>query len=397
MIPKILICGFIYSPSDNTVLTNMLIYIDKDGFIENICPNIGEINTSYEVVDLSNLFVMPGLIDAHCHPFIYDLNDYQLSHIKENSSYKTLRALKRVQHMLKYGWTTIRICGDADVEYGVISLKRAIKEKIFVGPRIFGAAHYISSTGGGGDFLLSNENNCIHPDGKIVNGVEEMRKVVREEIKYGSDWIKILCSGAFMTSHDNPRDCHFSDEEIKMAVSESNRRQVPVCAHAHSINSIKSSVLAGVKSIEHGTFIDEDHDIISIMKENNVYLVPTLYIKDYFSKDDLCNKYKQIHYQGVNNAYNKGVKIVCGTDNVGWCPSLNVNELLCLSKAGLSNNDVLKSATYTAAEMLNIHNSIGDIKIGYKADLIAIDGNPLENINILLNPFKMVMIDGIIV
>jgi len=228
-----------------------------------------------EVRSLSGT-VLPGLIDCHVHPFI-ECDDYALVHLQRDSAYKALRGLRILQDMLYAGWTSVRIPGDADAGYGVLALQKCLKENLFIGPRVTAAAHYLTITGGGGDInTLSSEQRCCTSDGRVVNGPEEMRVAVREEIKYGSEWIKLLVSGAFMSSGDNPNCVHFSDEELEMALAEATRLDRPVMAHAHSALSIKKAVLAGVRSIEHGTFIDQEG--IELMAKRSVWLVPTLYI-----------------------------------------------------------------------------------------------------------------------
>ena len=395
-----------YQPSTSKILENQLIFIQNER-IEKICDEGETIPEDYKIVDLGDSFVLPGLIDVHTHPFI-NCDNYQMHHLKESSAYKTLCALKRVQDMLKAGWTTIRICGDADANYGVTSLKRAIAENIFEGPRIHAAAHYITSTGGGGDILLGDEQCCCTPDGKIVDGAEEMRKAVREEIKHGSNWIKLLVSGAFMSAHDSPSELHFSFEEVKMAVDEAKNRGVPVCAHAHPAGAIRLAVEAGVRSIEHGTFIANDEDIIPLMKEKGVWLVPTFFIGDYYiekgSEDgsqqkmvDLSKAARKIHFEGINKAYKGGVKIVCGTDNVGWDPALNAREIVLLTEAGLSASEALNAATLEAARLLGVDKEIGDVKEGYFADLVAVKGNPLDDLFLLEKELHFVMIGGKIV
>src|SRR5207247_1090887 len=178
------------------------------------------------------------------HP-LQSTDSYQVDHLRWSSAYKALKGLKAVQDNLMAGWTTLRIPGDDDVFYAPMDIRRAIDEGMFPGPRLCGAAHYISITGGGGDMnFIAPEQHPI-ADGLVVDGVEEMRKAVRQEIKYGSDWIKLLVTGAFMSVGDNPGDVHFSMEEIKMAVDEAARHRVPVMAHAHAAEGMKMAVRAG--------------------------------------------------------------------------------------------------------------------------------------------------------
>ncbi len=196
------------------------------------------------ILDLGDFTVLPGLIDAHTHPLI-SADDYQNYHLRGSSAFKALEGLKRVQDLLSAGWTTLRVAGDADVGYAHLEIRDAINKGLFTGPRIYGAGHYISVTGGGGDINFLSYEQKIIPDGLIVNGPEEMRKAVREEIKNGSDWIKLMVTGAFMTVGDNPQNVHLSPEELKVAIEEANRRDVFVMAHAHATEGIKLAVKAG--------------------------------------------------------------------------------------------------------------------------------------------------------
>eukprot|EP01105_Mastigella_eilhardi_P003034 TRINITY_DN138_c0_g1_i10.p1 TRINITY_DN138_c0_g1~~TRINITY_DN138_c0_g1_i10.p1 ORF type:complete len:289 (-),score=50.87 TRINITY_DN138_c0_g1_i10:699-1475(-) len=155
------------------------------------------------VIDLARYCVLPGLIDCHVHVMIED-DDYQVTHLKYNSAYKALRAQRTLRRMLQCGWTTVRVAGDADVGYGVTALQQAAQEGLIVAPRMVCAAHYICSTGGGGDLALSEEQRGSKADGLIVDGVEEMRKAVRKEVKYGSQWIKLLVRECPGSSHWPP-------------------------------------------------------------------------------------------------------------------------------------------------------------------------------------------------
>ena len=164
-------------------------------------------------IDLPGTTLMPGMINAHEHPLLYK-DDYQSGHLQSSSAYKALLGLSNLQRLLKAGWTTIRVMGDGDVYYANQDIRRTIDEGVFIGPRLTGAAHYISITGGGGDINYFSPEQQVIADGLIADGPDEIRKAIRKEIKYGSDWIKIMVTGAFMSVGDDPRNVAFSPEEL---------------------------------------------------------------------------------------------------------------------------------------------------------------------------------------
>jgi imidazolonepropionase-like amidohydrolase len=341
-----------------------------------------------EVVDLGGATLLPGLIDLHSHPLIAT-DDYQVDNLRGSSATKALRALKAAQANLAAGWTTLRIAGDADVYYAATDLKRALADGLFVGPRIAGAAHYISVTGGGGDINFMSPEQHLLADGRVVDGVDAMRHAVREEIKYGSDWIKLLVSGAFMTVGDSPADVHFSAAELEAAVDEARRRNVPVMAHAHATEAIKMSIRAGVRSIEHGTFIDEE--AARMMVEKGVYLVPTIYVGDYYIEHGsdspemqkmvaLSRKYHDDFYRRIGMAIKAGVKIALGSDFGGYNPAVNFGEFRSLVKAGMTPMQAVQAGTRVAAECLRWDDRLGTVEPGRLADLIAVDGDPSKDI-----------------
>lgn len=237
-----IICKALIDGTGN-VISDAVIVVEGERIIsiikkENIPANVTRI-------DLSGYTVMPGFIDMHCHPLGDGEDDYQTYHLKNSSADKALQGLSNVQGMLRAGWTSLRVPGDLDVGYAHFAIRDAINKGLFDGPRIFGAGHWISVTGGGGDLnFFSDEQTGVKVDGLVVDGPEEMRKAVRNEIKYGSDWIKLLVTGAFMTAGDNPQNVHFSKEELEVAMDEASRRDVPVMAHAHSAEGIKMSLRA---------------------------------------------------------------------------------------------------------------------------------------------------------
>jgi len=181
--------------------TAVLVRGDK---IEELVP-FDKIPADAKIVELPGQSLLPGLIDVHVHLMIRKA-DYQNDHLQHDTGYKTALAIHNAQILLRQGWTTVRVAGDADVGYGIVAARRAIEEGLFVGPRIVGAAHYLSVTGGGGDINFLSAEQAAKPDGLIISGADQMREAVRREIKYGSDWIKLLVTGAFMSAADNPND-----------------------------------------------------------------------------------------------------------------------------------------------------------------------------------------------
>jgi imidazolonepropionase-like amidohydrolase len=303
------------------------------------------------------------------------------------------------------GWTTLRIAGDADVYYALFDIRKAIDEELFTGLRLTGAGHYLTITGGGGDFNSISPEQHIIPDGKVVNGVDEMRRAVREEIKFGSDWIKILVTGAFFSEGDDPQDVHFSPEELQAAVEEANRFGVPVMAHAHAAAGIKQAVRAGVRSIEHGSFMDME--AIDLMRKHGVYLVPTIYIGEYFAKTgssnpglnkmlELTNKHQAEFERMVGEAIRAGVKIVAGSDFGGYDARLNAREFAALVRVGMTPMQAIQAGTRVAAEMLHWEDRVGTIEPGKLADLVAVAGDPLRDIS-ELSRVTFVMLGGKII
>lgn len=399
-----IICRQLLDGKNNQAIANAVIVIEGNHVKavggKEIIPN------SATVVDLGNFTVLPGLIDLHCHPLGNDDDDYQTYHLKNSSAAKAVQGLKNVQGMLMAGWTTIRVPGDLDVGYAHFDIRNAVNRGMFSGPRIYGAGHWISATGGGGDLnFFSYEQKGVIVDGLVVDGPEEMRKAVRTEIKYGSDWIKLLVSGAFMTAGDNPQNVHFSQEELRVAMDEATRRDVPVMAHAHSAEAIKMSVKAGTRTIEHGSFLDDEG--ISLMVRNGTYLVPTLSIGRWFldfHEDSqalakavaLTKKHKVQIEAMLGRAIKAGVKVAVGTDLTGSNPSYCATEFSELVRIGMTPMQAIKAGTSVAAEALGKEKEFGTIEAGKLADLIAVKGDPLSDIT-ELRRVKFVMIGGKVV
>jgi imidazolonepropionase-like amidohydrolase len=398
-----LVCKTLIDGTGKT-LSNVAIIIEGERIVA--IAKKENIPSGTPVIDLGDWTLLPGFIDMHCHPLGDGDDDYQIYHLKNSSADKALRCLKNVQGLLNDGWTSLRIAGDLDVGYAHFAVRNAINKGMFQGPRIYGAGHWISTTGGGGDLnFFSYEQNGVKVDGLIADGPEEIRKAVREEIKYGSDWIKLLVTGAFMTAGDNPQNVHFSPEELKMAVEEAAHRDVPVMAHAHSAEGIKMSILAGAKTIEHGSFLDDEG--IALLLKHNTYLIPTLTIGKWFLEFNeqsqalakaiaLTKKYRAQIEAMLSKAIKAGVKVGVGTDLTGTNPEYHVNEFYELVRLGMTPMQAIQAGTRVNAEALGKINDLGTIEAGKFADIIAVNDNPLTDIKALGN-VKFVMKGGKII
>ena len=381
------------------VVSNPIVIIEGDKIVS--VGTRGNIPQGVTIIDLGDYTLLPGLIDVHVHPDMSE-DDYQVAHLRGSSASKALSGLKHVQELLSAGWTALRVAGDADVGYANMEIRNAINKGMFTGPHIYGAAHYLSVTGGGGDINFISYEQEIIPDGLIVDGPEEIRKAIRNEIKYGSDWIKILETGAFMTTGDNPKNVHFSPEELKAVVEEAARRDVPVMAHAHATEGIKQAVKAGVRSIEHGSFMDEE--AIDLMISHGTYLVPTLTIDLYFQEKipdskalvkaiDLAKSTREEVYKNLRIAIKKGVKLALGTDYIGWPADYSAREFGEYVKLGMTPMQAIQAGTKVNAELLHKEKEIGTVEPGKQADIIAVKGDPLKDIT-ELQRVKFVMIGG---
>ena len=358
------------------------------------------------IIDLGSATLLPGMIDAHAHPMMHDDDDYQFTHLKESSAYKTLRSLHTLQALLAAGWTSLRIAGDADVYFGNHAIRAVVKQGYFAGPRITGAGHYLSITGGGGDINYLSAEQSVVADGYIVDGIAEMRQAVRREIKFGSDWIKLLVTGAFMSANDDPRNVHFSEEELRVAVSEAGRLGVPVMAHAHSAEGIKLAVRAGVRSIEHGSFIDDEG--IRLMKDRGTFLVPTMYIGDYYIEEvsdskaqqkmiELSRATRPEFFANIGKAIRAGVKVTVGSDITGnTASSYPAREFATLIEAGMTPMQAIQAGTRVNAELLGWDDRLGTIEPGKLADIIAVRNDPLADIE-ELERVIFVMLNGKVV
>ncbi len=393
---KVIRCGSLIDVKSEQVKRNVLILI-KGNKIEKV--GTFEIPQDAEVIDLSDMTVLPGLIDSHVHLFLHE-GSYDDQLLKESIPYRTIRAVVHAKQTLEAGFTTIRDLETEGAGYADVDLKTAINQGIIPGPRMQVSTRALSTTGGYA--LMGYSWEIQVPAGaQLVDGVDEVRKAVREQIKYGADWIKIYADSRRRgneVADSLTWYLTFSDDELKAIVEEAQKMNVKVAAHCYSSTAAQRAINAGVASIEHGLYLDEA--TLKLMKEKGVYYCPTLLAYYRWSKrEDLSPNVRKmientvkLHSETFKKALKVGVKIAFGSD-LTESHGTNAEEFELMVKYGMKPFDAIKSATIISAELLGWQDKIGSIEPGKLADIIAVKGDPLNDIKVLRD-VKFVMKDG---
>lgn len=353
-------------------------------------PQDGTRNHTVQI-DLNGKYICPGLIDCHVHIAAVP-GSASLREIKDLSPSKgLLRQPVVCQSMLDRGFTTVRDCGGA-----TLALKESIQDGVIAGPRLFIAGHALSQTGGHGDMRQQHDDNecCAgHTNGigRVVDGVEQCLKYSREELRQGSDFLKIMGGGGVASPTDQVQHLQFSDEEIRAIVTVANNANTYVTSHAYTPQAIQQAVRQGVKGIEHGNLLDEV--TANTMKQNGVFLTPTLVTYATMASPEFRNflppasaqKNREVldkGLQALEMATKLGVDICFGTDLLGPLHYAQSREFTIRSTIQ-SPLQVLQSATVNAARMLGQEGFLGKITPGFAADLLILNANPLEDITVL--------------
>ena len=358
-----------------------------------------------EVVNLKQSYVLPGFMDMHVH-LAQEYVPKAERQSKIEPEYRALFAANAASKTLMAGFTSVRNVGDGGME--TISLREAINQGLVIGPRIFTSGKTIATTGGHGDPTngMPKDNYAPPtPEEGVIDSPEEAIKAVRQRYKDGTDGIKITATGGVLSVAKSGENPQFTDAELIAIVSTANDYGLWTAAHAHGKEGMKRAVLAGINSIEHGTYMDQE--IMDLMKARGTYYVPTIMAGDWVAeKAKIPNffptlvkpKAEKIGPQITSTfaeAYKAGVKIAFGTDSGVSAHGDNWQEFILMTNAGMSNEDALKSATIETAKLLRMEDQLGQIKPGMFADIIAFQKNPIEDISIVKN-VSFVMKDGVI-
>lgn len=375
------------------------IVLVKDGRILAVGKDV-LIPSGSKVIDLGNKTLLPGLIDMHTH-LTGDPENTGFSSVALSIPRIALIGAKNARRTLLAGFTAVRDVGAEG--YADIALRDAINAGDVVGPRMMASGPALGITGGHCDDTMHAPEYKISGTG-VADGVDAVMKKTREVIKYGAGVIKICATGGVLSFGDDPRASQYTFEEMKTIVSEAHRLGRKVAAHAHGGDGIKLAVLAGVDSIEHGSYIDEEG--IKLMKEHKTWLVPTLYLGDWLVQNaeaiklplPLLEKAKTVLPDARKNivkAIAQGVSVAFGTDAGVYPHGLNGREFAVYVKLGMSPLQAIRTATTNAAKLLGWDEQIGSIETGKFADIIAVDGNPLSDIT-ELERVQWVMKNGVI-
>ncbi|MFN2419751.1 MAG: amidohydrolase family protein [Candidatus Limnocylindria bacterium] len=336
--------------------------------------------------DISGKTILPGLFDCHTHVTFSTIDT--MRRLQTPFSYRFYEAMHNLEATLRVGITTIRDAGGAD-----LGIKQAVVDGLIRGPRMQISLGMISQTGGHGDGWMPSGVNLrleSHPGvpNTIVDGADEMRLKVRELVRMGADVIKVAVSGGVLSPRDKPSHAHFRPAELEALVDEANAAGISVMAHAQAAAGIKNAIRAGIRSIDHGIYLDDQ--AISLMLDHGTWLVPTLVaprgvidaaeagaaIPD--ASVAKAREVVEIHRASFAKAVAAGVKIAMGTDSGVTPHGNNLRELALMEEGGMAPMHVIQAATRSAAELMGLADDLGTLEPGKRADLVVVDGDALE-------------------
>ncbi|SOE92808.1 Imidazolonepropionase [Burkholderia sp. D7] len=385
--------GALMDPSQPELIPGHEVLVE-DGRIKEVSDRPIK-SASARVIDLKGKTVMPGLIDLHVHVIAVEFNLPRVMTLP--NVLVTLRAVPLMRAMLRRGFTTIRDAGGAGYPF-----KQAVEAGLAEGPRMFVSGRALSQTGGHGDMRTRSDympqdapcGCCVRVGAltRVADGVDEVRRAAREELQMGADQIKIMASGGVASPTDPVGAWGYSEDEIRAIVAEARGRQTYVLAHAYTPDAIARAVRCGVRTIEHGNLID--NTTARLVAEHNAFVVPTLVTYEalaseggkYGLPEASLAKVADVHEAGLRSLEimkHAGVRMGFGTDLLGESQRLQSDEFRLLAEV-LSPAEAIASATVTGADVLGMTDKLGRLVPGAFADLLVVDGNPLQSIDCLL-------------
>jgi len=345
-------------------------------------------------IDLADKFVLPGLMDMHVHLLSELGPDSRTEALQVTTSMQALKGALHAKRTLHAGFTTVRDLGGKPE--AIYALRDAIDQGIVPGPRVLAAGSSIAATGGHGDVDgVKAELLTLWTPDTICDGPYDCRHATRYAIKYGADWIKITATGGVLSDTATGTDQQMTDDELREIMETAHSLGVKVAAHAHGTNGINAALRAGVDSIDHGTFLDDES--IKLFKRTGAYLVPTLLpghkVPATMEGNPFFTEAIKVKARAASagskasfgKAYKGGVRIAFGTDSGVTKHGANAEEFAVMVAAGMSEMDAIHSATVAAAQLIEMSDELGTIEPGKLADMIAVDSSPLDDISVLEN------------
>lgn len=365
----------------------------------------GTLPASAKIIDLGDATLLPGFIDSHTHLSMAFNPDYQgarLDDMSRTTAEEAIRATENARRTLMAGFTTVRDVGSSD--FIDVGLRNSINAGVIPGPRMLIAVHALGSTGGhcddGAGFRFGLLNHESGPEDGVINSPDQARFAVRFNIKYGADVIKTCATGGVLSPTDDVDVPQLSQAELNALVDEAHQLRRKTAAHAHGAEGAKRAIRAGIDSIEHGTFLDDE--ALRMMRERGTYLVPTLATRIGLAESKFPPLVKAkadtaVKAQDgmVRRARQAGVKIALGTDAAVYPHGDNAAEFALMAADGMSPAQSLQAGTVAAADLLGLQAKVGALESGKAADVVAVPGNPLDNIKLTGSVF-FVMKDGVV-
>ena len=347
-------------------------------------------------VDLSNHTVLPGLIDCHAHL----IGEVESGHgysalVQRTGAQEALSGVRNARDTIMAGFTSVRDVGTFRA-FVDVALRDAIEAGDVLGPRMLCAGAYVTSSGGGGDVTgLAPDVDAVVPRDLrfgVANSPDEVRKVVREILHGGADFIKVIATGAVLTEGTVPSAPEFSEAEIRAGVEEAALYETHVAAHAHGAEGIKRAIRAGARSIEHGSLMDDES--IALMAEHGTFLVADVWMGDWSIEQgeregwsaDVMRKLREttdVQREGFAKAVEAGVRIAFGTDSGTYPHGMNAKQFASMVKYGMTPVEAIRSATVVAAELLGWTDRVGALEPGLLADLVAVEGDVMNDVDLL--------------